>query len=111
MRWLAVTIALLAASAALVVGIYVRDRSPGTWRPPERVVVAHDARVLLEDLGGTGCRSACAIVRLIHIGPARWLARMYIARRVRCIEIDSNQFAATERHGLIGIVRVSCSGT
>lgn len=36
MRWLLVTIALLAASACLVGWIYLRDRGDTNWRPPER---------------------------------------------------------------------------
>ncbi len=35
MRWLYITIALLAASACLVGWIYLRDRDTN-WRPPER---------------------------------------------------------------------------
>ena len=43
MRWLAATVALLGASAALVVGVYLRDRDPSNSPPPPRVAVSRDA--------------------------------------------------------------------
>ncbi len=46
MRWLAVTLALLAASAALLGGIYLRDRDT-SWLPPPRTAADFDAQVVL----------------------------------------------------------------
>ena len=42
MKWLAATIVLLGASAALVAGIYLRDRD-SSWRPPQRAAADFDA--------------------------------------------------------------------
>jgi hypothetical protein len=110
MRWLAATVTLLTASVALAGGVYLRDRDPGAWRPPEATLARSYARTLLAALGGTGCtHGVCGVMSLTRTSPSRWLAAIEVHSRTRCFEIDLDRFAVTETHGVEGIAAVSCA--
>ena len=65
MRWLAITLALLGASAALVSGLYLRDRDTSAWLPPGPTIARHDALAVAADLGGT-CPRECKVKLVGH---------------------------------------------
>ncbi len=72
MRWLATTIVLLGASAAVVAGIYLRDRDPSGWLPPPRVAASQDAETILLEIA---CPRAICSYRLVgNPRPDHWLA-------------------------------------
>jgi hypothetical protein len=63
MRWLYVTLGLLASSVCLVGWIYLRDRDTSSYLPPpptERQLAQIDASATLNYLVGAGCRPDCA---------------------------------------------------
>jgi hypothetical protein len=108
MRWLGVTIVLLALSTALVSGIYVRDRDTN-WRPPVGQLARADAADLLAHLAvDTACHGRCAAEVRATGRPDRWFAQISIKSRTQCFEIDANAFAFTPAHGFSGIAEVSC---
>lgn len=108
MRWLAVTVALLAASAGLIAGIYLRDRDVN-WLPPERSAAYSDAMALAAHIGGT-CPRDCAVTLLGHPRPDHWTERIGIRTATQCFDIDVRTFATEDVHGLSGVTRVGCDG-
>jgi hypothetical protein len=100
MRWLYVTVGLLATCACLIGWIYLRDRDT-SWRPPEQQTARADATIA-NDLRGADCRSSCATELLGRTGPHRWLVRVTLRGRAECLEIDVATFATSPRHGLVG---------
>jgi len=110
MKWLAATIALLSASVLLVVGVYLRDRDPGAWRPPEATLAHSYATTLLALLGGADCtHGICGVTSLSRTSPARWFTALEVHSQMRCFEIDLDRFAVTTQHGVEGIAAVTCS--
>jgi hypothetical protein len=109
MKWLGVTVALLAASAVLVTWIFLRDRHVPDWRPSQSAVAHEDARAVLASLEGYHCHSGCDY-QLLSSSGVRWLARVRVPWATRCFEIDVKTFEYSPTHGLSGIQRVRCSG-
>ncbi len=72
MRWLLVTIALLAASACLVGWVYLRDRDTN-WRPPER-----------------------------HLAPVRRSERRASRPQARAVGVNSSEGEAPSAGGAVG---------
>jgi hypothetical protein len=108
MRWLAVTVALLTLSTALVAGIYVRDRDTN-WRPPAGQLVRADAADLLAHLTlDPTCHGRCATEVHITARANHWFAQITIRSRTQCFEIDADTFAWTPAHGFSGVDKVSC---
>jgi hypothetical protein len=108
MRWLAVTLVLLVASAALVAGIYLRDRDTATsWLPAQRPAARADALSVAANLGGT-CPQRCHVRILSHPRPYHWVAWIHIPRATECVDIDLLTFATVPQRGLSGIAAVSC---
>jgi hypothetical protein len=104
MRWLCLTAGLLAASAALVVGIYLRDRDP-QWLPPQRKMAAYDARTMLLQLR---CGHVCSYAVLGNPHPGHWTVRVEDGLATECFDIDVVRFATTTSHGISGVTTVAC---
>jgi hypothetical protein len=105
MRWLYLTIALLASSACLVGWIYLRDRDTN-WLPPqpsERQRALADASTTLVVLNEGDCHSDCRIELLGHTQPDHWLVRINVKGRSHCLQIDLDTFLASQKHGLYGV--------
>jgi hypothetical protein len=107
MRWLAVTVALLGACAALVGAVYFRDRVPSHWLPPERPAAHADAMAVAAGLGGT-CPRECSVKLLGHPRPDHWVERIAVPAGIRCVDIDVVSFATGLQHGFSGITEVNC---
>jgi hypothetical protein len=109
MKWLAATVALLGASAALTVGIYLRDRDPGHWLPPQRQVARSDALAVAAAIGGT-CPRDCTVKLLGHPQKDHWTERITIPTTTRCVDINVMTFATSDANGLAGVTEVRCQG-
>lgn len=107
MKWLAVTLALLGASAALLGAIYLRDRDT-SWRPPPRTAADFDARMVLTYVAGPDCGTRCSYKLLANPRDNHWLARIVDRSRAECVDIDLDRFGINESHGIAGIVMVNC---
>lgn len=109
MRWLGVTVALLAASAFLAVGIYLRDRHFSDWRPSQSALAHADARTLLATLEGYHCHRHCNYQLISHVGGHHWLARINVRSRALCVNIDVAAFAFNPPDHLSGVEQIRCS--
>jgi hypothetical protein len=106
MRWLAATVALLCVSAALVVGVYLRDRDPSSWLPPPRVAASQDAVTIMRAIH---CPSALCSYRLARSPrPNHWVAKVSIGTTRVCFDIDLFAFDVTAARALSGTRPVSC---
>ncbi len=108
MKWLGVTVALLAASAFLVAWIYMRDRHVTNWLESDAARAHQDARTVLSALEGYHCHKGCDYRVVDHSSGSHWLARIDVPWSTRCFEIDVNTFAFSPEHGLSGIEQVKC---
>jgi hypothetical protein len=108
MRWLAATLALLAAGAALVAGIYLRDRS-SAWRLPPRQAAQVDAQKVLMFIAGPGCGSRCSYRVVSHPRPDHWLALIVDRSRPHCVDINVQTFAISAEQGMSGMERIDCA--
>jgi hypothetical protein len=108
MRWFTVTMALLAASAALVGGIYLRDRASSDWLPPGGPVAHHDAMAIAAAIGGT-CPRDCVVEMLAHPKADHWTERIRIPTATECVDIDIRTFATAEVNGFSGVTKVGCA--
>ncbi len=109
MRWLGVTIGLLAASLSLAAWVYLRDRETSGWRPSERSIALADATTALAAFAGRDCHSHCGAELLERRQPGRWLARIGVRGQTQCLEIDLDTFAAGARYGLSGVHPSRCA--
>jgi hypothetical protein len=107
MRWLAVTLALLCASTALVAGIYLRDRDV-SWRLPQRKTAAFDARMMMTYVAGPDCGRRCSYTLLANPRENHWLARIVDRSRTQCVDIDVTKFGTSDERGISGIALVRC---
>ncbi|HEY1716168.1 MAG TPA: hypothetical protein VGG07_24945 [Solirubrobacteraceae bacterium] len=107
MRWLAATVALLCASAALVGGVYLRDRDPSSWLPPPRVAANQDARTILLSIGCP--RAVCSYRLVANPSPYHWVARIFYGSGTACLDIDLLTFDVAAVHGFTGARPVPCS--
>lgn len=107
MKWLAITLALLGASVALVAGIYLRDYD-SSWRPPQRTAAEADAKIVFTYVAGLWCATHCSSTVLATARPNHWLARIVDQSRSRCVDIDVETFNVSQDHGLSGIAVVNC---
>ena len=107
MKWLAVTAALLTASAALVAGIFLRDRDP-SWRPPPRMAANFDAQRVLTYMAGPDCGRRCSYALLANPRDGHWLARIVDRSRAECVDIDLDKFEINASHGVAGIALIDC---
>jgi hypothetical protein len=107
MRWLAVSLGLLCASAALVVGIYLRDRDT-SWQLPQRSAAMFDARMVMTYVAGPDCGKRCSFKLLANPRSNHWLARIVDRSRTQCVDIDVTKFGTSAEHGISGIVTVGC---
>jgi hypothetical protein len=105
MRWLAATVALLAASAGLVIGLYLRDRDPH-WLPPQRKIAAYDAQTMLLQMHCGQPR--CSYTLVANPRPFHWVARIDDGAGIRCYDINVISFDTTTSHGVSGIATVRC---
>jgi hypothetical protein len=110
MKWLGVTLGLLAASVCLVGWIYLRDRDTSGWLPPEGRLAHADANYALAELGGQECPSHCSADVLGQTQPHHWLVRFTVVGRPECLLIDLRTFAVSQQHGLSGVRLQSCTG-
>lgn len=108
MRWLFATLGLLAATAGLAAWIYLRDRNPNAWHPPESQLARYDAQTVLAATQEWPCGSTCFITRLRPEGASqRWFLRIKFPWGPRCSEFDPQTFAFI--HGqLVGVRSVPC---
>jgi hypothetical protein len=111
MRWLCVTVGLLSACLCLVAWIYLRDRDPASWRPPEGQLARVDAAATLAALRGADCHSGCTEKLLGRVHTDRWLARITVRGRAQCVQIDLDTFASSQQHGLLGVRPSRCAVT
>jgi hypothetical protein len=107
MRWLAVTVALLTASAALVAGIFLRDRST-SWRLPPPRAAAADAQMVLTWIAGPYCGNRCSYRLLAHPRTDHWLALIVDRSRPQCVDINLDTFDISDPHGVAGLTSVRC---
>jgi hypothetical protein len=91
MRWLYLTIALLASSACLVGWIYLRDRDTN-WQPSEAQLAHADAAKILSSLRDPDCHPRCAAKLLGSTQPHLWLLSVTMGGRTRCLQIDVATF-------------------
>ena len=108
MRWLAATLALMAASAAIVVAIYFRDRDTSGFLPAPRTAANADARAVMYGLGGTNCGRRCSYRLLGPTKPDHWAAQIVDRARTECVEIDLKSFGTSIAHGLSGVSLIDC---
>lgn len=108
MKWLGVTIALLTASATLVIWIYVRDRHVSNWKPSNTAIAQQDAGTVLAALEGYHCHHGCSYEVLGRSVGSRWLARISLPWATRCFEIDIKAFTFSSEQGLSGTEQVRC---
>jgi len=107
MKWLYVTIGLLTTCVCLVGWIYLRDRDTN-WRPPEPQLARADATVALGELPRRDCRHGCQTKVLGGTGPHRWLVRITVKGRTRCIQINLDTITAN-RHRVAGVQPSRCA--
>jgi hypothetical protein len=107
MRWLYVTVGLLAACACLPGWIYLRDRNT-SWQPSGQQLARADATVA-DDILGANCRSSCATELLGQTGPHSWLVRVTLKGRPECLEINVEAFMVSQQHGLSGVRQKRCA--
>ena len=110
MRWLYVTLGLLAASVCLVGWIYLRDRDTSSYQPPaltERQVAQIAATTTLTELGGGDCGADCATV-LGRTQPRQWLVRITVKGHPRCLRISLDTFTVSYQHRLSGVRPSRC---
>jgi hypothetical protein len=108
MRWLCVTLGLLATCVCLVAWIYLRDRNTN-WQPPEPQLARVDATAVLTKLTDGYCRSGCAAEVLGHTRSHRWLVRITVRGQPQCLQIDLDTFATSRQHGLSGVQPSHCT--
>jgi hypothetical protein len=108
MRWLAVTVVFVAASAALVAGIYLRDRVAHPALPHQQSVAYTEAQALLAALAGSHCRP-CGVSLLSQPRHGHWLAQIRTKQSVQCVDIDLTAFTWDHGHGFSGVTSVSCA--
>jgi hypothetical protein len=107
MKWLAATIVLLAASAALVLGIFLRDRDTA-WQPPPRAAANFDAMRVMTYVAGPTCGTRCSYEVLANPRANHWLARIVDRSRAECVDIDVDSFDVSGAHGISGIRVIDC---
>ena len=107
MRWLAATVVLLLASAALVAGIFLRDRDTA-WQPPPRAAANFDARWVMTYVAGPTCGARCSYEVLANPRGNHWLARIVDRSRATCVDIDVDRFDVSGARGIAGIRVVNC---
>ncbi len=107
MRWMGLTVALLAATAALLAWVYLRDRDLSGWQAQEAVLAKEDAAMAV---GGGACRGACRVRLLGQTGPHRWLISVAVARHRQCLQVDPNRFTVSSLEGDTGITPDRCPG-
>ena len=106
MRWLAVTLVLLSASAALVAGVYLRDRDLSGWLPPPRVAASQDAETILLAIH---CPRAICSYRLVgNPRPDHWVASLFTGARTVCFDINLLAFDVTATRPFSGATPVPC---
>lgn len=105
MRWLAATVALLAASAALIAWVYLRDRDTSGWQAQEAVLAGEDAA---RAIGYGDCREDCAVRLLAQTGPHWWLVGVAAGGRRQCLEVDPNRFTISSSEGDTGVAPAHC---
>ncbi len=108
MRWLAATVALLAASAGLLAWVYLRDRDTSGWQAQEAALAREDAA---RAVGGGSCRQDCRAGLLAQTGPHRWLVSVAFDGRRQCLEVDPNEFTVSSSEGDTGVAPARCSTT
>ncbi len=107
MRWLAATVGLLAASVVLIAGIYLRDRDPSHWLPPQRNVARYDAETILLALR---CGHLCSYTLMSNPRPNHWVARIdKLGATVDCFDIDVTSFDISGASGVSGARVVRCN--
>jgi hypothetical protein len=107
MRWLLLTLLLLAGSAGLLGWVYLRDRDTH-WQPSEPQLAYAAAEGTLSELGGAGCTVGCSAEALTRLAPHRWLARITVKGKTRCVQIDLLIFTIYGPHGLKGVTPHRC---
>jgi hypothetical protein len=107
MRWLLLTLVLLASSAGLLGWIYLRDRDTN-WRPVETQVVQANVEGALSELPRSDCSHGCETKILSRTGSHRWLVSITARGQTRCIQIELDGSAASG-HGLSGIQPSPCT--
>jgi hypothetical protein len=108
MKWLAATLALIAATAAVLAGIYFRDRDTSGFLPAPRTAADADARAVMFGIGGTDCGRRCSYRLLGSTKPDHWLAQIVDRSRTECVEIDLKTFGLSDVHGISGVAMIDC---
>jgi hypothetical protein len=108
MRWLAVTIILLALNVCLVTWMYFRDRDTSGSLAPERSLAYVDALSVGHELGFACHHGRGKVAVLGSLGQHLWLTRIATGSRTRCYELDLDTFSASKQHRLAGVRTVGC---
>ena len=106
MRWLVVTMVLLGASAALVAGIYARDREPARWLPPQRKAANSDVKTMLLQMH---CGGQCTYRLVDNPQADHWVARINTGTKIQCFDINLLTFDTGQAHGVSGVSAVQCA--
>jgi hypothetical protein len=107
MKWLLLTLVLLASSAGLLGWIYLRDRDTH-WHTSESQLASSAAEGALNELGGAGCTFGCSASVLANPAPHHWLARITVRGKTRCVQIDLWAYTTNGPHGLTGVEPHRC---
>ena len=107
MRWLLLTLVLLASSVGLLGWVYLRDRDTH-WQPTEPQLAYAAAEGTLGELGGVGCSVGCSAEALTRLAPYSWLARITVRDRTRCVQIDLQTFNLHGPHAPVGVEPHRC---
>ncbi|MGH2895129.1 MAG: hypothetical protein ACRDPM_17940 [Solirubrobacteraceae bacterium] len=108
MRWLAVTIVFLAGTAALLGGVYTRDRVGNPPLPHQESVAHNEAAAVLAAIAGSDCQP-CGVALLSQPRHGHWLARIATKESVQCVDINLQAFTWEQGHGFSGVTAVSCA--
>jgi hypothetical protein len=111
MKWLYITVGLLATSVCLVGWIYLRDRDTSSYLPPgptERQLADIDATATLNQLAGADCRPDCTAKLLARTTAEHWLIRITVKGHPRCLQINLYTFRISPQHGLTGVQPSHC---
>jgi hypothetical protein len=110
MKWLYITLGLLACSVCLVGWIYLRDRDTSGALPPtlaERQRAEIAATIKLDTLGGADCPSGCVTV-LGRTQPQQWLMRITVKGHPQCLQINLHKFRVRKPYDLTGVRPSPC---
>jgi hypothetical protein len=111
MRWLAITLGLLAACVGLAGWIYLRDRDTDQLRNLPLLEARSDALLILDRLTGQARCGGCGADVSRRSGTRLWRVRLRGPFGQRCFTLNLDEFAMSADRGMTGIKSAACDGT